>query len=103
MNPNLYALLFFSPFLIMFFSFIFWIFREDKRREKQRKEGNEEWKEELRKFKGEKQMSEEPKNFSFPITDTSIIKELDSLTPEQVEKLNQILEEGLKELREKHG
>ena len=46
---------------------------------------------------------EEPKNFSFPITDTSIIKELDSLTPEQVEKLNQILEEGLKELREKHG
>ena len=46
---------------------------------------------------------EEPKNFSFPITDTSIIKELDSLTPEQVEKLNQILEEGLKDLREKHG
>ena len=46
---------------------------------------------------------EEPKNFSFTITDTSIIKELDSLTPEQVEKLNQILEEGLKELREKHG
>ena len=53
MNPNLYVLLFFSPFLIMFFSFIFWIFREEKRREKQRKEWNEEWKEEMRKFKGE--------------------------------------------------
>lgn len=46
---------------------------------------------------------EQPKNFSFPITDTSIIKELDSLTPEQVEKLNQILEECMEELREKHG
>ena len=102
MNPNLYVLLFFSPFLIMFFSFIFWIFREEKRREKQRKEWNEERKEEMRKFKGEKQMSEEPKNFSFPITDTNIIKELDSLTPEQVEELNRILEEGLKELREKN-
>lgn len=44
---------------------------------------------------------EEPKSFSFPITDTNIIKELDSLTPEQVEELNRILEEGLKELREK--
>ena len=58
MNPNLYVLLFFSPFLIMFFSFMFWIFREEKRREEQRKEWNEEWKEELRKFKGETQMSE---------------------------------------------
>lgn len=50
---------------------------------------------------GETVKQEEPKNFSFPITDKSIIKELDSLTPEQVEELNRILEEGLKELREK--
>lgn len=48
-----------------------------------------------------KKKQEEPKSFSFPITDTNIIKELDSLTQEQVEELNRILEEGLKELREK--
>ena len=63
MNPNLYALLFFSPFLIMFFSFIFWIFQEEKRREKQRKEWNEEWKEELRKFKGKKTDERRTKEF----------------------------------------
>ena len=44
---------------------------------------------------------EESKNFSFPITDPNIIQELDSLTPEQMEELNQILEEGMKELRKK--
>ena len=44
---------------------------------------------------------EEPKNFSFPITDPNTIRELDSLTPEQMEKLNKLLEEGMKELREK--
>ena len=101
MNPNLYVLLFFSPFLIMFFSFMFWIYREERRREDRGRKWEMEWKEEMRKFKGEKQMSEEPKSFSFPITDTNIIKELDSLTPKQVEELNRILEEGLKELREK--
>jgi len=50
MNPNFYVLLFFSPFLIMFFSFIFWIFREEKRRERLRKKWNEDWKEEVREL-----------------------------------------------------
>ena len=71
-----------------------------------RKKWNEDWKEEVRELEEiERRTSmnqEEPKNFSFPITDTNIIKELDSLTPEQVEELNRILEEGLKELREKN-
>ena len=40
---------------------------------------------------------------SFPITDPAIIKKLDSLTPEQMEKLNLLLEDGMKELREKYG
>jgi hypothetical protein len=46
-------------------------------------------------------MSGEPNNFSFPIDDPNIVRELDSLTPEQVKKLNELLAEGLKELREK--
>lgn len=58
MNPNLYVLLFFSPFLIMFFSFIFWIYQEEMRREERGRKWEMEWKEELRKFKGETQMSE---------------------------------------------
>ena len=40
-------------------------------------------------------------SFSFPITDPNAIKELDSLTPEQVEELNRILVEEMKKLREK--
>jgi hypothetical protein len=44
---------------------------------------------------------EEKPTSSFRITDPNIIRELDSLTPEQVEKLNGFLEDGLKELREK--
>ena len=101
MNPNLAVFLFFFPFLVMFFSLIFWIYREEKRREERGRKWESEWKKETRKFKEEKQMSGEPKNFSFPITSPNIVRELDSLTPEQVEKLNELLVEGLKELKEK--
>jgi len=40
---------------------------------------------------------------SFPITDPVTIRNLDFLTPEQMEKLNQILEEEMEELRKKPG
>lgn len=45
----------------------------------------------------------DPRGTSFPITDPNIVRNLDSLSPEQMEKLNQFLEEGMKELREKRG
>jgi len=48
-------------------------------------------------------MSGEPKNFSFPINDPILVENLDFLTPEQMEKLNQILEEEMEELRKKPG
>ena len=48
-------------------------------------------------------MSEEPKNFSFPINDPILVEKLDSLTPEQMKELNRILEEGMEELRKKYG
>lgn len=53
MSTNLYVLLFFSPFLILFFSFFFWIYREEKRRGEQRRKWDKEWKEELWEIKQE--------------------------------------------------
>ena len=39
---------------------------------------------------------------SFPITDPLLIQKLDSLSPEEMENLQKILAESMKELREKH-
>jgi hypothetical protein len=39
---------------------------------------------------------------SFPITDPLLIQKLDSLSPEEMENLQKILVESMKELREKH-
>lgn len=76
MNPNLAALLFFSPFLIMFFSFMFWIFREEKRRERLRKKWNEEWKEEVR------ELEEIERRTSMKINREGILKWCDSVEKE---------------------
>ena len=46
---------------------------------------------------------DKPKTVSFPITDPEIIKRLDSLSPEEMERLQVVLEEGLQELREKYA
>jgi hypothetical protein len=40
-----------------------------------------------------------PPTSSFPITDPDIIARLDSLSPEEMERLSSILEDSLKELR----
>ena len=40
---------------------------------------------------------------SFPITDPLLIQKLDSLSPEEMENLQKILVESMKELREKHS
>ena len=39
---------------------------------------------------------------SFHITDPFLIERLDSLTPQELERLNEILEESMNELREKY-
>ena len=48
----------------------------------------------------EKHMSNDaPPTSSFPVTDPDIIARLDSLSPEEMERLSSILEDSLKELR----
>jgi len=86
MNPNLYVLLFFSPFLIMFFSFIFWIYREEMRRERLRKKWNEEWKEEVR------ELEEIERRTSMKIDREGILHWCDSVEKEfQPRELHQIM------------
>ena len=46
--------------------------------------------------------SKKEETSSFNITDTSIIQKLDSLTPQEMERLNEMLEESMNELREKY-
>ena len=50
----------------------------------------------------EPQEDEKPGTKSFPITDPLLIQKLDSLSPEEMENLQKILVESMKELREKH-
>ena len=50
----------------------------------------------------EPQEDDKPGTKSFPITDPLLIQKLDSLSPEEMENLQKILVESMKELREKH-
>ena len=49
----------------------------------------------------EPQEDDKPGTESFPITDPLLIQKLDSLSPEEMENLQKILVESMKELREK--
>jgi hypothetical protein len=51
----------------------------------------------------EPQEDDKPGTRSFPITDPLLIQKLDSLSPEEMENLQKILVESMKELREKHS
>jgi hypothetical protein len=51
----------------------------------------------------EPQEDDKPGTKSFPITDPLLIQKLDSLSPEEMENLQKILVESMKELREKHS